>query len=301
MRPVTYECVRWAASDGVELTGFLTGARCHHVALYLHGLGGNGYRATMIPALAGALRRSGIGLFAINTRGHDIVAARTRGRRRSNTNGAVYEVFTECLHDLRGAMTYLRTRGVRTVSLIGHSTGANKIAYALQRRCRVRGLRIASAVYLAPGDDIGIQRRWLGVARYHAMQRLAVRLRRRDPFRLMPVKNLGYLDISAASYHSLYGERSRMDQFPFRMLQRSAKWRRLARQQIPGMIVLGVNDEYLPTSAAAIRDFLTATCPKLPVQLVPHAGHSFHGREQAMASVVSDFVRRTKRVFRTTC
>ncbi len=289
---VRFELIRWQATDGVELMGFLAGGRRRHVAIYLHGLGSNGYRSPMIPALAAACARKRIGFFAINTRGHDLVVSRTRGTQRSNTNGSVYEVFTESIHDLRGAMRWLKTRGVRTVSLIGHSTGANKIAYALQRKLRVPGMRIAAVVYLAPGDDVGIQQQLLGPRRYRAMQQLAARWRTRCPHRLMPVNNLGYLAISAASYHSLFGARTRMDQFPFRDLRSNAQWTRLSRSRTPSLVLLGAKDEYLPQPAAAIRDFLTTTYPTLPVRIVPGANHSFRGCEQPMARAVVAWIAR---------
>lgn len=305
----TFELIRWQATDGVELTGFLAGGRRTRVAIYLHGLGGNGYRSAMVPALAVACGRKGIGLFSINTRGHDVVSACTRGERRTNTNGAVYEIFTASLHDLRGAIAALRSRGVRTVYLIGHSTGANKIAYALQRGkketavpgtavsflrypLRVHGVRVAAAVYLAPGDDIGTQQQLLGQKRYRAMQRLAKRWQKKSPHRLMPVQNLGYLDISAASYHSLYGERNHMDQFPFRTLQPTPRWRRLAGVRTPTLMVLGADDAWLPASARAIQQFFSAHYPHVAVCTVARANHSFYGSEAAMARRVSAWLPR---------
>jgi pimeloyl-ACP methyl ester carboxylesterase len=291
--PNHFELLQWQASDGMELCGFLSGGRKKHVAIYLHGLGGNGYRSTMMQALAATLGRSRMGLFAINTRGHDIVSRLVQGRKRTITNGSVYEIFTECVHDVRGAMTFLKSRGVTQVSLIGHSTGANKIAYAMQRRVRVRGLTIRAVVYLAPGDDIGAQQAIIGPRRYRAMQTLAGRLAKKDPHQLMPEKNIGYLPISAASYLSLYGPRNRMDQFPFRDLRCSTKWRRLERGFRSAAIVLGADDAWLPAPARAVQAFLAEAYPRLPVVIIPRAGHSFTGREQAMARQVLAVIRGT--------
>lgn len=284
MHPL-FEIVRFTATDRVELAGFWAGGRKLRVAIYLHGLGGNGYRSAMVPALAGACVRRGMAFFSINTRGHDLVATRTRGTQRDPHNGAVYEVFTECVHDIRGAIRAARARGARDILLIGHSTGANKIAYALQH-----GVRVQKVVYLAPGDDVGIQRKILGTKQFAQMQRLAARWRKRAPHRLMPVQNLGYLAIGAASYHSLFGEKNRMDQFPFRDLSANARWRRLVRSRPRALMVLGADDEYLPTPAAAIRNFFAAAYPHLPVRLIPRASHSFTGRESAMAQTVAEFL-----------
>lgn len=272
MKPL-FELVRYEASDGTELCGFLSGGRKRRCVIYMHGLGSNGYRSRMIPALAESSAEKRCGFFSINTRGHDV-------------HGSTTEIFTETVHDICGAMRFLKSRGVREVFLAGHSTGANKIAYFLQRRIKVRGLKIGGAVYLAPGDDIGIQEKLLGPKKYRKIQKLAARLRKKQPDKIMPVKNLGYLPITAASYHSLFGSKNRMDQFPFRSLKPSAKWKRLTRPKIPTAIVLGAEDEFLPASSKAIRAFFGNHYPEIPVVLISAANHSFHGRERQMAHQV---------------
>lgn len=280
------EIVPFTATDGVELTGFLFGpARATYAAIYVHGLGGNGYRSSMIHALAHALARRGMALFSINTRGHDCVATRRCGATRSNTNGAVYEIFDECVYDLRGAMRALHTRGVKKIALIGHSTGANKIAYALQTKIRAHAV-----VYLAPGDDVGIQRQLLGAHSFRAMQTLSTQRARKHPHALMPVKNLGYLDISAASYHSLFGTRNHMDQFPFSHLTPDPRWTRLSRSRTPACVVIGECDEYLPLPARAVELFVAEYLPRLTCTLIPGANHSFAGAEVRMARVILRFL-----------
>lgn len=282
--PLSFEIAPFTATDGVELHGFLAGGRLRAAAIFLHGLGGNGYRSRLVPALAAACARQRIGFFSINTRGHDLVSTRARRGRRTPHNGSVYEIFTESIHDIRGAIRCLRARGVRTVYLIGHSTGANKIAYALQR-----GVRVAAVVYLAPGDDVGIQRQLLGTSRFRAMQRMAMRVARRDPQALMPVRNLGYLAVSAASYLSLFGPRNRMDQFPFSHLVPDARWRRLARPRTRALVVLGANDEYLPVPASAIRIFFAQFLPQIPVAVLPRADHGFRECERALGMRIARF------------
>lgn len=269
--PPLFELVRYEATDGMELCGFLSGGRKRRCVIYLHGLGSNGYRSRMIPALAEAAEKKRCGFFSINTRGQDI-------------HGSTTEIFTETVHDIRGAAQFLRSRGVREIFLIGHSTGANKIAYFLQRRIKMRGLKISGAVYLAPGDDIGIQEKLLGPKKYLQMQKLALRLYKKHPDKMMPVKNLDYLPITAASYHSLFGTKNRMDQFPLRTLQPSAKWKRLTRTKIPSVIVLGAQDEFLPASPKSIREFFSKHYPQIPVFLISAANHSFHGKEKQMAN-----------------
>lgn len=266
-----FELVRYEATDGTELCGFLSGGRKKRCVIYLHGLGSNGYRSRMIPALAEASEKKRCGFFSINTRGHDV-------------HGSTTEIFAETLHDIRGAIRFLKSRGVRTVFLVGHSTGANKIAYFLQRRIQIRGVRIKSAVYLAPGDDIGIQKKLLGPKQYRKMQKLAAGLRRNHPDKIMPVKNLNYLPSTSASYHSLFGMKNRMDQFPFRSLFPSVKWKRLTRTKIPAAILLGAEDEFLPASPKAIRDFFAKHYPQIPVLSVPGANHSFQGKEKQMGN-----------------
>lgn len=281
-----FEIIRFTATDDVELCGFYHGGRRKRVAIYLHGLGGNGYRSRMMPVLAAACNAKGIGFFSLNTRGADVVAGRTQGEKRSCTNGAVYEIFDESLYDIKGAVKYLRSRGAEEFYLLGHSTGANKIAYAVQQR--VRGVK--KVVYIAPGDDVGIQEQLLGSKQFAKMQALASSLRRKQPNKLMPCKNLGYLDISAASFHSLFGKRNQMDQFPFRTLKMNRQWKRLFAPRTPAMLVLGKEDEYLDVPLRDIEAFFNANAPKLRLEFIAGGTHSFTDKEAIMASRVVRFL-----------
>lgn len=285
MNTPKFEIVRFLASDNVELSGFWSGGNSKRNLIYLHGLGGNGYRSHIVKALAKVCNRNKISFFSINTRGHDLVAGRTKKHVRSNYNGSVYEVFNESIHDVRGAIAYAKSRGAKEFYLVGHSTGANKIAYCIQR-----GLKVKKVVYLGPGDDIGMQQNILGDREYIKMQKLAAKLRVKNPYQIMPIKNLGYLDISAASYHSLFGARNRMDQFPFRELRPGAKWKRIGNSRIPSLVVLGEEDEYLPNSAATIKSFIENNYKKLPVKLIAGAGHSFSENEDKMAREVLKWI-----------
>src|SRR3989338_8541413 len=112
------------------------------------------------------------------------------------------------------------------------------------------------------------------------MQKLAARFHKKHPYKIMPVKNLGYLPITAGSYHSLFGPKNRMDQFPFRSLTLSSNWKRLTKSKIPTAILLGDEDEFLSNPPQVIRDFFKKYIPQIPVISIPQANHSFYGKER---------------------
>src|SRR6185295_18246068 len=106
---------------------------------------------------------------------HLIKRLRKRGiRRRSVTGGMAYERIRDSVYDIDGSIRELHRRGYRDFTLVGHSTGANKIAVYdhYKRRNPVRRY-----VFLAGGDDVGLNYDALGSRRFRKTLKQARALR----------------------------------------------------------------------------------------------------------------------------
>jgi pimeloyl-ACP methyl ester carboxylesterase len=131
------ELVQVRTADGVRLDGSL--ALSQHVdvtrpppveaALCLHGTGGNFYTGGVFEGLAPKLLADGIAVLRANTRGHDAIsiAATVQGPQRI---GATFERVEDSRHDIVAWLELLSARGMKTVTLVGHSLGAIKAIYA---------------------------------------------------------------------------------------------------------------------------------------------------------------------------
>ncbi len=270
--------MRFEATDGVKLEGLLVG-KSKKVAIFIHGLTGNFYKSWFLESIYEELNKKGISLFSINTRGHDVLASGRKGRKRIFV-GCMNEIFEDCLKDVGGAIKFLKKNGFKEIYLFGHSTGANKVAYCLEK-----GVKVKKAIFLAPGDDIGIQKKMLGKGKYLQMQKLAKRLNKNKE---MPVKNLGHVPITAGSYNSLFRENSNMDQFPHYELKKE-KWKHLRKIKVPSIVLIGEKDEYFSAPLRKIKSFFEKEFPNIPFVIVKGANHGFMKKEKEMAKEVVKF------------
>ena len=88
----------FVTKDGLILDGFLVGPKKSNTCVvYIHGMTGNFYgHGVLHLALANKLKKLGISLFAINTRGHDAVSIIRRKNKRGKdhlTAGTELEKF----------------------------------------------------------------------------------------------------------------------------------------------------------------------------------------------------------------
>ncbi|HSN68704.1 MAG TPA: hypothetical protein VLV48_05630, partial [Thermoanaerobaculia bacterium] len=124
--------ISFRTTDGLALPGLLYEPRrgSTEVALFLHGNGDASvfYSARRTNAFAEEMTRRGIAFFAFNNRGAHLIKRLGRkraGRGESLLLGMTYEKIRDCVHDIDGAIGFLRGEGYRRFHLIGHSTGAN--------------------------------------------------------------------------------------------------------------------------------------------------------------------------------
>src|SRR3989338_4108229 len=139
------DLVRFKTKDKVELAGFVVGSKkAGRAILYVHGLGSNFYKSRT-EGLAQVFQSLGWKFFSFNNRGHD--------------GSADSEDFKKCVYDISAAINFIRRRGVREIVLMGHSTGCNKIVYALSRK-KLPGIR--GVILLAGLSDPEIYEAELG-------------------------------------------------------------------------------------------------------------------------------------------
>src|SRR5439155_17559019 len=114
--------------------------------------------------LAAAFVENRIAFLPFNNRGAHLLR-RLRKRNKSIGGGMAYERIRDCIYDIDGAIRFLRARGYRELYLIGHSTGANKIAVYDSYRKRNP---IRRYILLAGGDDTGLMYAQLGARRFRS-------------------------------------------------------------------------------------------------------------------------------------
>lgn len=290
--------VRFEATDGVELSGLLyePQRRSKRAAIFLHGNGGASvFESKRTNLLASSFIDAGVAWFAFNNRGAHLIK-RLRRRRGTTSKGVsggmAHELIRECVFDIDGAIRELRSRGYSEFTLVGHSTGANKVAVYDARKQRNPVKRY---VLLAGGDDTGILWQQLGTRRFSAaLARAKERIRERRGDELVPA-SVSSLPMSWRSFHDMANPDGDYNVFPFLevmkdvRLGRRTHFRHLRGIRKPTLILYGDSDEYCYGDVSRCVAILAdALGPKenIEMAILADADHGFSGREEELAEVM---------------
>lgn len=279
------------AADGVQLSGLLyePERRSRRAAVFLHGTGGASvFDSPRTNLLAAELVVRGIAFFPFNNRGAHLVT-RLRGRR-SGFGGMAYELVRECVADIDGAVKRLRAAGYRELFLIGHSTGANKVAIYDSRRKRSP---FRKYVLLAGGDDTGLL-----VARSgrKMITRARARVRARRGSELVP-PSIHPLPMSWRAFYDMINPDGDYNVFPFgevltgRRLSRRPLFRHVRAIRRPSLYVYGENDEYCYGDVAGCVRILSGYVgANGEIVVMKDAGHGFGGKESELGALIGEWL-----------
>lgn len=284
------ELVRFEAADGVVLAGVLfePKQRSTRAAIFLHGTGGSSvFESARTNVLGAEFARAGVAYFPFNNRGAHVMR-----RIGDGMAGCAYERIRDCVHDIDGAVRELRSRGYRDITLIGHSTGANKIAVYDHYKPRNS---IKRYVLLGGGDDTGLLYADLGPRRFAAAltkARAMIKSRRGDE--LVPA-SIHELPMSWRAFYDMANPDGDYNVFPFMEVMRGIRLSRRPRFRYvrairkPALFVYGENDVYCMDGAsrtvAALADALGAK-PNVELAIIADADHGFSGKERELAAVI---------------
>lgn len=284
--------VRFEATDGASLAGLLFEPKRKTVraALWLHGTGGSSvFESGRTNLLAAEFTNAGIAYFPFNNRGATLMR-HLQGKPRG---GMAYERIRECVLDIDGALAELRRRGYREFALIGHSTGANKIAVYDHYKPRNR---VKSYVLLAGGDDTGMIYETLGPRRFAAA--LAKARTKRNSVDLVPPSISGPV-MSWRAWYDMANPDGDYNVFPFLevlqgvRLSRRAKFRYLRNLRKPTLVLYGDRDQYcygdVSRCVAIIADAIGPK-PNVELGILADADHGFGGRERELARLIIDWL-----------
>lgn len=239
--------------DGFWLPGRKTNPR---LLIFVHGMGGNFYRSQLRKQLMLDAPGSGFDMLLFNNRGAE--------------KDVATEKFRDCLEDIAAAMRFAREKGYREVTLMGASTGCQKIAYyqALRRD------RLVKAIILAAiGDDLAITRRDLG-AKHGFWVRKAKQLAKRGKGDTILPECANF---SAQRFLSIADP----TQPEAQLFDFSGPMRLYRKLKVPVLALLPEQEEHacipVPMAVEILRS--RSGSRHFDSILVPGADHSFHGFE----------------------
>lgn len=280
--------VRFEATDGIPLAGLLFEPkhRTTRVMIYLHGTGGSSvFESKRTNVLAAELLEAGVAYFPFNNRGAHVMR-----RMGEELGGYSYERIRDCVFDIDGAVRELRSRGYRDITLIGHSTGANKIA--VYDHYKPRNF-VKRYVLLGGGDDTGMLYQELGARRFtSALKKAREMVQARRGEELAP-PSIAKLPMSWRSFYDMANPDGDYNVFPFLEAMRGIRLSRRPRFRFvrairkPSLFLYGEHDEYCVGTASAALAVLADIVPaNAELAILADADHGFGGKERELAEVI---------------
>jgi len=291
------ELVKFAATDGVELSGLLyePERRTRRAAVFLHGTGGGSiFESNRTNLLARELTSRGIAWLPFNNRGALLVKW-LRGTRKPKRGGMAFELIRECVRDIDGVAAFLRSRGYSELVLIGHSTGANKIAVydSIRRRNPFR-----KYILLGGADDSGMLYDSLGAVRFaRALERARAMIKAGKGDELVP-KSVTAMMLSWRSFLDMANPDGDYNVFPFLellrdvRLSRKPRFRHVRGIRKPALYVYGEREEYcFDDVPGCVRILSDHVGPNAEIVVMKDANHSFTGKEAELGRLMAEWMR----------
>lgn len=276
--------VRFKASDGLELQGWLSDLESEAAVIHIHGRSGNGYENRFLDSVRQMYVDNNVSFFAINTRGSGVIADVYRNGK-SELAGSCYELFEESVHDISGAVGYLKDLGKTKFILQGHSFGGAKVVnYVLS----VDGIVIDRVILIAPTDMVGWSQTDPRSDEYLAKGRELIE--GGTPLELVGTQCwLEKVPISAQAYVTSCEPGSAVDIYG--TIQGESL---LGRVSLPMLIVYGSADAGIKEIDKSMDGWLARVDPILneatQVQVIEGAEHGFKGYETELSKVVEKFI-----------
>jgi len=290
-KSVSIDFIRFKASDGVELRGWLTNKDSEIAAIHIHGMSGNGYENYFLDDIREMFSRNNISFFAIDTRGSGIINSfwkdgeEDKWGEGTKHGGSCFEIFEESEFDIQGAINYLKTIGKTKFILLGHSLGASKVVnYLVENNSEV----IAS-VLLAPTDMVS----WANTDPKNSEYLKKAKELLSEGKNEVLVGSQCWLDktpLSAQAYPSITEAGTKVDIYGIMNTNVPLK-----RIKIPTLIVYGDIDIGITMVDKTIDKYIERVNkienPNIKIEILKNASHSFKTYENELAKTVDKFIK----------
>ncbi len=284
--------------DGVIMEGLLFRARRGKVVVvWLSGLTGRFTKnPERINSLASLFTRAGIAYATFDHRGasslnHAKVVTKA-GKRKRMLLGTSAEKFEHSVHDIRAIIQLLKKEGYKKIFLLGHSTGANKSAYYIQK---TGGRGLAGVALLGAVSDIPSIKHELGEREYQSALNHAKRMISRGQGQELIERNkVGGRYWTANRFWSIAREGSNEDVFPYYDWRRHFNWAKHVR--LPVLVLIGDQEEH---AHQPVEEIIARFKKELPPKyfssaILKGANHSFYKKAAPLSRTIIKWIRNTE-------
>lgn len=244
-----------------------------------------------LAALARILNRKHIAFGAFDTRGHGVATFFKAGRgtrKRYLLAGTAFERFEDCVLDIGAIFLFLKRGGYKKIFFLGHSTGANKLAYYIKK---TGGRGAAGFSLIGALSDVPGFKKKLGKEYGAALKLAAAMARAGRGEALMPLSATRGELWSARRFLSVAREGSNEDAFQYYHPGKKFSWAKRAR--VPILVLFGSDDEH---ADMPVMEILAAFRREIPAKyfsgaIIRGADHGFAGKERSLAARIAAWIK----------
>jgi len=271
------ELVKFYASDGLELQGLLfrSGKNTDKLIIDVFGMTGDFFSMNHQDFFVKALKNSKFDIFFAGNRGLGVVFRfDKKGSEKSLYFGTAKERFTDCIHDIKGAINAMRRLGYKNIILQGSSTGCQKITYY---QYKTKDKNVKALILLGAVDDHNIARK-RARKNFSKLVKNAIKLKNKDDLKK---EFWGYTAKRFLSYADLRNAEAQLFNYDSKMTA-------FSKITVPILAVFGSNDQH---ATKPIKEHLRileskTNSKKFTSLIIKNANHSFEGKEKELSAVV---------------
>lgn len=276
--------IRFKATDQVELQGWFQNEPGDTAVVHIHGMSGNGYENYFLDDLREMYASHGFSFFSFDNRGRGTFTD-FRQNQGTKQGGSCFELVRESIHDIQGAINYLKSQGKSKFILQGHSLGCAKVVHYLENHSTEE---ITQVILIAPTDMV----RWGEADSNHkdylARAKKMVEEGKGDELvesRIWVQKT----PISAKTYISLCDPGGDADIYGNRA---EGAW--ISKISIPMLMVYGDQDTGVQKTDGSAENWQKRVAeiknPQTKVSIISGAQHGFKGMEENLAKIIESEV-----------
>lgn len=284
MRILNGQLVKFTASDGLELDGFIARGpkKTKTLLIHVHGMTGDfpSYRLHWI--ITETMHKIGIDTFLINTRGKSWYSWFHKGNKELII-GTCKERFEDSEKDIDAAIRAAKRLSYKKIILSGHSTGCQKITYY---QSRAQDKNVAALVLLAPADDYSVTHKEMGRRFAKAVKLAKSMVRRGKGSEQMP----SWVTKSTAKRFLSYADPKNVEAQVFNY---DGELKHFQRVRCPVVAVFGSREEYKDRPVTRYGEILKSKTRSKNFNFVVIKGgdHGFKGHERGTIEKVAEWLK----------
>lgn len=293
--------VQVKTEDGLTLPGlFYEAQNSKKVLINLHGNGSSSifYHDDTMQDFAEIVNKAGISLLMFNNRGAHYIKKLNIEKKGKPVErkrfGMAYELIKDCVYDIDGAIALLKTKGYEEFSLIGFSTGANKICIYDYYKTKNN---IINYILVGGGDDTGLYYSELGKEKFFSLLKEARAKIKQGKGTDIICDLLPDVIFSYQGFYDTANPNGDYNTFPFLEAMGKAKlstkplFRYFEKIKKPTLVIYGEKDEFQYGDVTRVVNFLKEKQPLFTYEIVKDADHGFSEYQKQLAKVVISWLK----------